>query len=181
MPVKRVRQSAPGSTVPVVLPPTAIPPPIMQPPLSPALGSAEPDPLDSDDYRPYADGVPFTSSPEQGQIMMEVRHALGNYFERQRKVYIGMDMLVYDKRGDTTSCLAPDVFVTFGVDKPMGRSYKIWLVGKPPDIVWEFGSASTAKEDAGTKKKRYRRWGVPEYRLYDAQGCTSRACKASGW
>jgi len=30
-------------------------------------------------------------------------------------VYIGMDMLVYDKRGDRTSCLAPDVFVTFDV------------------------------------------------------------------
>jgi len=52
----------------------------------------------------------------------------------------------------------------------VGRSYKIWLVGKPPDIVWEFGSASTAKEDAGTKKKRYRGWGVPEYWLYDPQG-----------
>ena len=85
-------------------------------------------------------------------------------------MYIGMDMLVYDKRGDRTSCLAPNVFVTFDVAKPVGRSYKIWLVGKPPDIVWEFASASTAKEDAGTKKQRYRGWGVPEYWLYDPQG-----------
>ena len=170
VPVKRIQQSAPVSTVPVVQPPTPIPPLVVQPPLSPAPGSVELDPLDSDDYYPYADGVPFASNPEQGQVMMEVRHALGNYFETQRKVYIGMDMLVYDKRGDRTSCLAPDVFVTFDVAKPVGRSYKIWLVGKPPDIVWEFASASTAKEDAGTKKQRYRGWGVPEYWLYDPQG-----------
>ena len=169
VPVKRIQQSAPVSTVPVVQP-TPIPPTIVQPPLSPAPGSVETDPLDSDDYYPYADGVPFASSPEQGQVMMDVRHALGNYFERQRTVYIGMDMLVYDKRGDRTSCLAPDVFVTFDVAKPVGRSYKIWLVGKPPDIVWEFASASTAKENAGMKKKRYRGWGVPEYWLYDPQG-----------
>ena len=170
MPPKRIQQSAPGSTVPVVQPPTPIPPLVVQPPLAPAPGSVEPDPLDSDDYYPYADGVPFASSPEQGRVMMDFRHALGNYFERQRGVYIGMDMLLYDKRGDTTSRLVPDVFVTFGVDKPVGRSYKIWLVGKPPDIVWEFGSASTAKGDAGEKKERYRVWGVPEYWLYDPLG-----------
>ena len=29
--------------------------------------------------------------------------------------------------------------------------YKIWEVGKPPEIVWEFGSASTAK---GTTRRR---------------------------
>ena len=170
MPPKRIHQSAPGSAVPVVQPPAPMPPLVVQPPLSPAPGSVELDPLDSDDYYPYADGVPFASSPEQGQVMMDVRHALGNYFESQRTVYIGMDMLVYDKRGDRTSCLAPNVFVTFDVAKPVGRSYKIWLVGKPPDIVWEFGSASTAKGDAKQKKERYRVWGVPEYWLYDPQG-----------
>ena len=159
MPLKRIQQSALRSSVPDVQPPTPLPPSGVQLPLSPAPGSAEPDPLDSDDYYPYADGIPFASSPEQGRVMVDVRHALENYFEGWPGVYIGMDMLVFDKRGDRTSCLAPDVFLTFDVDKPVGRSYKIWLVGKPPDIVWEFGSVSTAKGDAGEKKERYRVWG----------------------
>ena len=170
MPLKRIQQSALRSSVPDVQPPTPLPPSGVQLPLSPALGSAEPDPLDSDDYYPYADGIPFASSPEQGRVMVDVRHALENYFEGWPGVYIGMDMLVFDKRGDRTSCLAPDVFLTFDVDKPVGRSYKIWLVGKPPDIVWEFGSVSTAKGDAGEKKERYRVWGVPKYWLYDPLG-----------
>ena len=50
----------------------------------------------------------------------------------------------HDKRCDRKSCSAPDVFVTFDVDRPVGQSYKFWEVGKPPEIVWEFGSASTA-------------------------------------
>ena len=42
----------------------------------------------------------------------------------------------HDKRCDRKSCLAPDVFVTFDLDGPVGQSYKIWEVGKPPRIVW---------------------------------------------
>ena len=59
----------------------------------------------------------------------------------------------HDKRCDRKTCLAPDVFVTFDVDRRVGQSYKIWEVGKPPRIVWEFGSAGTAA--GGGKKERY--------------------------
>ena len=38
--------------------------------------------------------------------------------------------------------------------------YKIWEVGKPPEIVWEFGSASTAKGDDKEMKERCRASGV---------------------
>ena len=102
--------------------------------------------------------------------MVEARHALDNYFVSRPNVYLGMDMLVFDKEGDNTECLAPDLFVTFNVRRPMEKSYRIWEVGKPPDVVWEFGSASTWKGDATTKKKRYQRWGVSEYWLFDPEG-----------
>ena len=58
-----------------------------------------PDPPEPDDDYLCADSIPFASSPEQGKAMMDVRQALGNYFERHREVYIGMDMLVLYKRG----------------------------------------------------------------------------------
>ena len=60
-----------------------------------------------------------------------------------------MDMLVYDKRGDRTSCLAHEVLVTFDAQKQVGWSYRIRAAGKPPDLVGEFGPASTAKGPPG--------------------------------
>ena len=89
----------------------------------------------------------------------------------------------HDKRCDRKSCLAPDVFVTFDVDRPVGQSYKIWEVGKPPEIVWEFGSASTA-EGGGDKemKERCRASGVSEYCLHAPHGRPHRGVAvASGW
>ena len=66
-----------------------------------------------------------------------------------------MDMLVYDKRGARTSCLAREVLVTFDVQKQAGWSYRIRAAGKPPDLVGEFGSASTSKGAAGEKRERH--------------------------
>ena len=37
------------------------------------------------------------------------------YFGERREVYIGRDMLVYDRRGARTSFLAREVLVTFDV------------------------------------------------------------------
>ncbi len=112
----------------------------------------------------------MASSPEQEAVMAYARHGLKTHFASRPSVYIGVDMLVFDKEGDNTSCLAPDAFVTFDVRRPVEKSYRIWLVGKPPDVVWEFGSDSTWKGDAKEKKERYRRWGVSEYWLYDPKG-----------
>ena len=112
----------------------------------------------------------MASSPEQMRGIVDTHHALDDYFASRPSVFLAMDMLVYDREGDNTSCLAPDVFVTFDVPGPVGNSYRIWLVGKPPDVVWEFGSDSTWKEDAKEKKERYRQWGVAEYWLYAPHG-----------
>ena len=112
----------------------------------------------------------MASSPEQEAVMAYARHGLKTHFASRPNVHIGVDMLVYDKEGDNTSCLAPDVFVTFDMRRPVDKPYRIWEVGKPPDVVWEFGSDSTWKEDAKEKKERYRQWGVSEYWLYAPHG-----------
>ena len=172
MSVKRIQQSVPGSTAPDVQPPT--PPPVVQPSLVPPphpVSRVPPAPPKRDEVvYPYEDDIAMASSPEQETVMVETRHALDNYFVSQPNVYLGMDMLVFDTEGDNTKCLAPDIFVTFDVRRPVEKSYRIWEVGKPPDVVWEFGSASTWKGDATKKKQRYRQWGVSEYWLFDPQG-----------
>ena len=174
MPVKSIQQSVPQSTAPVGQPPVQPPSPVVQPPLVPlprreAIVPPAPPERDEVEY-PCEDGLPMASSPEQEAVMVDTRHVLLNYFASRPNVYLGMDLLVFDKQGDNTSCLAPDVFVTFDVRRKVEKSYRIWLVGKPPDVVWEFGSDSTWKGDAKEKKARYRKWGVSEYWLYDPQG-----------
>ena len=174
MPVKLIQQSVPQSTAPVGQPPVPPPSPGVQPllvPLPRRVAKVPPAPPERDEVEyPCEDGLPMASSPEQEAVMVDTRHVLLNYFASRPNVHLGMDQLVYDKQGDNTSCLAPDVFVTFDVRRKVEKSYRIWLVGKPPDVVWEFGSDSTWKGDAKEKKARYRKWGVSEYWLYDPQG-----------
>ena len=170
MPVKRIQQSVPGATAADVQPPVpVVPPPLLPPPRRlPRVPPAAPKRA-AVEY-PCENGIALISSPEQGKVMLETHTALDNYLPRPPKAYLGMDMLVYDKEGDNTSCLAPDVFVTFDARGPVEKSYRIWIVGKPPDVIWEFASDSTWQEDAKEKKQRYRQWGVSEYWLYDPQG-----------
>ena len=174
MPVKSIQQSVLQSTAPVGQPPVQPPSPVVQPPLVPLprrVAKAPPAPPERDEVEyPCEDGLPMASSPEQVEVMVDTRDALVNYFASRPNVHLGLDQLVYDRQGDNTSCLAPDVLVTFDVRRKVEKSYRIWLVGKPPDVVWEFGSDSTWKGDAKEKKARYRKWGVSEYWLYDPQG-----------
>ena len=170
MPVKRIQQSVPGATASDVQPPVpVVQPPLLPPPRPLARVPPAPPQRDAVEY-PCEDGIALISSPEQGKVMLETQHALDIRFESRPDVYVGFDILVYDKEGDNTSCLAPDVFVTFDMRGPVERTYRIWAVGKPPDVIWEFASDSTWQEDAKEKKARYRQWGVAEYWLYDPQG-----------
>ncbi len=170
MPVKLTQQSVPGATASDVQPPVPVVQQPLLPPPRPLARVPPARPKRDEVVYPYADGNPMASSPEQEEVMVDTRHAMKTHFAGRPSVYVGMDMLVFDRQGDNTSCLAPDVFVTFDRRGPVDKSYRIWEVGKPPDVVWEFGSDSTWKGDAKEKKERYRQWGVSEYWLYDPRG-----------
>ena len=47
------------------------------------------------------------------------------------------------------------------------RIYKIWVEGKPPDVVIETTSRKTRRKDTQDKPPLYARLGVKEYFLYD--------------
>ena len=71
---------------------------------------------------------------------------------------------------DAKKSLAPDVFVTFGIERKQRRIYRIWEEGKPPDFVLEFSSKGTFENNLGAKKDLYAEvLGVREYFLYDAE------------
>ena len=162
MPIKKVEQSVPTGVV--------APPPVRPPPPWVPVPPAPPVPAGDPVEYPSEDGIPMAASLKHARWMMAGFRVLEHWFRGPPDVFVGIDMLVYYAQGDSSQSVAPDVFVSFGVPQRDLPCYKVWEEGKPPDVVWEFGSRSTVKEDAGEKKEKYRRMGVREYWLVDPDG-----------
>jgi Uma2 family endonuclease len=73
---------------------------------------------------------------------------------------------------DGQPCLAPDVMLSLGVPASrdlslkVNRSYFMWIVGKPPDVVIEVVSDRRGGEDTD-KMETYQRIGVTYYVIFD--------------
>ena len=84
----------------------------------------------------------------------------------------GNTFICYDPN-DLNARVAPDYYMAFGVDADaiMQRGvYLPWEAGKPPDLVLEVGSPTTARIDLTDKQDLYARIGVTEYRRFDPTG-----------
>lgn len=114
---------------------------------------------------PTRDGRPVAETPLHYRRLADAAHALFTRYESRPGVYVGVNMMVYDERGNPRRFLSPDVFVAFGVADRERDIYKIWEE-RAPSFVLEMTSKSTRKEDE-RKMVRYARWGVAEYFLYD--------------
>ena len=83
---------------------------------------------------------------------------------------VASNVFVYYRLGDALKAVAPDLMVAFGVDHErlgLGKSYHMWVAGKPPDFVMEIGSDSTASRDLSEKRNIYAEIGAREYWLFD--------------
>ena len=75
-------------------------------------------------------------------------------------------------RTHTEPPIVPDFFLSLGVRKKnmprhkRDRSYFIWHVGKPPEVVIEIVSNDEGEED-GAKHARYARHGILYYAIFD--------------
>ncbi len=70
--------------------------------------------------------------------------------------------------GGLPSCHRTQLFVAQGVRKRERKSWVLWQEGKPPDVVIELLSESTAAFDKNEKKQIYQdRLRAPEYFWYD--------------
>ncbi|MDE0189918.1 MAG: Uma2 family endonuclease [Gammaproteobacteria bacterium] len=114
---------------------------------------------------PTRDGRPVAETPLHYKRLADAAHALFTHYETRPGAYVGVNMMVYDERGNPRRFLSPDIFVAFGVEDRERDIYKIWEE-RAPSFVLEMTSKSTRKEDE-RKMVRYARWGVTEYFLYD--------------
>ena len=121
-------------------------------------------------HYPESDGEPLAESDYQFYPLTDTVRALGLHFADRPDVYVAGNMLVYYRVNDVSARLAPDVFVVFGVDDHLRRSYFVWREGKAPDFVMEIASESTVNNDTGEKRNRYAELGVSEYWRFDPTG-----------
>ncbi len=94
---------------------------------------------------------------------------LESFFLSRSDVLTAANMMVYFDKGSINKWLAPDIFVCFGVENTLRRSFKTWEEGVFPQIVFEIASESTFEKDLGEKRLSYARLGVEEYYLLDPE------------
>ncbi|MBC7807930.1 MAG: Uma2 family endonuclease [Akkermansiaceae bacterium] len=120
------------------------------------------------DY-PEGDGKPMAETPEHGDAMYYAVSAARAALDGIADVYVAGNNFVYYVEGDVRKRVSPDCYVVLDVPRRARRSYKTWEDGgRTPNVVWEFTSRKTAKEDREDKFVLYEQvLKVPEYFLFD--------------
>ncbi len=81
---------------------------------------------------------------------------------------VGSDQFVYWDQTNPRLCLAPDAFVCFGEPDSLFATWKTWERGTP-QVAIEFLSKSEHRAAVPSKLAHYRRLGVSELVLFDAE------------
>ena len=121
-------------------------------------------------YYPETDGLPLPDGFEQEPLFQQVTPILRAYLQQHYDVIVSGDTFLYYEEGNPRRFVAPDCYVTFGVNRSAVRpynSYFTWHVGIP-DFVLEIASGSTLRQDLRAKPALYARLGIGEYWRYDA-------------
>lgn len=111
---------------------------------------------------------------EQWPTVFRISGLLYERYKDRPDVFInGGGFVSYDVT-DGNRRVAPDLFIAFDVDAAgiyeNLPNFWIWEIGKPPDLVMEVASPSTAANDLGWKRELYQRLEVQEYWRFDPTG-----------
>ena len=105
---------------------------------------------------PTEDDEPMSATEFHGRQISNLSTMLISFFGYEEKVYVGTDSFIYYQAGDASKCVAPDVYVVFGVDAiPARNSFYTWAEGAIPAVAFEFLSESTKRRDRQDKPKLY--------------------------
>lgn len=123
----------------------------------------------TEDELPYEDGEPMETDQHVLQLDL-LRETLRLYWKDRRDFFAGGNMFVYYslEQVKNKDFRGPDFFVALGVEHRSRKSWVVWQEGKGPDLVIEFLSETTEKQDKGEKKLIYQNdLKVTEYFWYD--------------
>ena len=127
------------------------------------------------DFDPDEKDVPPDHMEQSREINEVISLLMARFtdFWRRPDVFLDTDTNICYDRTNLNVRVAPDVYITFGVDDRAIRPRKIylpWEVGKVPDWVLEVASESTSRVDVERKPGIYAQIGVPEYWRFDPTG-----------
>ena len=130
---------------------------------------------------PCEDDEPMAETDFHAEQIITLSDQLKRYFAINELVHIAVDSFIYYREGDITKCVAPDIYIVFGVDKyPLRRSFYTWAEGTVPVTVIEFLSDSTANHDRHEKVDLYLNdIGVQEYFIHQPE--LKKAPELRGW
>ena len=101
-------------------------------------------------------------------------HFLVHHFGREDTTIYGGRLYIVPRPGTLSDhWQVPDLLIAFDVDSSLyyrSNGYVISEQGKPPDLVLEVASESTAGRDLGVKRDYYAAFGIPEYWRFDETG-----------
>ncbi len=133
---------------------------------SPTIERVFPD-IFYEDPEPVEDGM--QQDPTISYLSYTFRHRLGG----RRDVFVSGGGFIFFNPDNGNERVAPDYFIVIGVDPDVIMqfpNYLIWEAGKPPDLVIEVASPSTASNDLGHKRDLYAELGITEYWRLDPTG-----------
>jgi Uma2 family endonuclease len=118
---------------------------------------------------PTGDGKPLGEDESHVRETLNCIQFLRFWFRNRPDVYVIGNNFVYWNEGFPRDRVSPDCYVVFGVEKRIRPSYKSWEEGgKLPDVVFEFTSKSTMRQDIDRKLALYGKvWKSQEYFLFD--------------
>ncbi len=125
---------------------------------------------------PESDGEPMAETLENQTQMIDLMFALRRLLREQGRTRVavgGNQFLYYNEHNGRDHC-SPDVYVALDVEPGNRPTWKTWVEGKCPDIVFEITSPSMQDEGLGPKRTLYARLGAREYYIYDPQGTLFR-------
>ncbi len=106
-------------------------------------------------------------NPKHNQVVDYLKQTLQWHY-RLEGYQIDREVNFFETPDKKETPLYPDVFVLkTSQEIPQERGYRLGVDGPPPAVIFEVISKATAKVDLEEKPKRYERWGVKEYFVYD--------------
>ena len=130
---------------------------------------------------PCEDDEPIVETDFHAEQITTLSDQFKRYFAIDDLIHIGVDSFIYYEEGDITKCVAPDIYIVFGVKKyPLRRSFYTWKEGAVPIAVIEFLSDSIAHQDRTKKVELYLKdIGVQEYFIHQPE--MDKPSEFHGW
>ena len=91
-------------------------------------------------HYPESDDAPLGETDLHVRALLQLLGVLDHFFLRRPDVFVGGNQFIYYQEGEPREVVCPDVYVVFGKDKAPRRTWKTWVEGTFPHVVFEMTS-----------------------------------------